>query len=563
MTAPVRKERHIPWFLWMAGAISVVMAALILYPLGYVVWRQLVLQAGAIPGLIAEAIDDGIGGILLQTLLVVGAAVAIATVVGTAFAWLAERTDLGMRGLMRFLPVIPLFVPAIAGAIGWVLLGSPRTGFLNRWMADALALVGIPGVGPIININSYTGLIFVFVIYLIPNVFLTTSSHLRNLDPALEEAARMSGAGLFQTLLRVTVPSIAPAALTGMLLALIMGLSLYSLPVVIGTPARIELLSVHIVDLMISTYPPQTSMALLLCGILVLAISAATWLQWRIVTRGNFATIVGKGGSGAEVRLGIYKWPARLIFVLYLTMSTVLPFVALLIASLQPFWTPAIDFANLGLSHYNEIFVQSRKARSAIFNSLVLGILGGTACMAIACMIAYYIDRKRATVSANAMEVLTKLPGAVSHIVVGIAFIVAFSGAPFYLFGTLTLLFLAYLVLYIPQATLSATAARHQIGPQLTEAALMAGASPGRAYLRIALPLMLPGLVAGWTLLFVLITGDITASAMLSGNRNPVVGFVILDIWAGGSFPQLAALGTVMTVVSSLVVLATMRLTRS
>lgn len=562
LPAAIRSKLPPDGFSALARVVSILAVAVILYPLIVVAYNVFIRGGDTVPSALKAALGADILDVLLSTALIIGSAIVIATVVGSLFAWLVERTDLGMRSLTRFLPMVPMLVPPIAGAIGWVLLASPRSGFLNRWAQQLVGAAGFELTGPIINIYSGAGLVFVFVIYLIPNIFITVSSHLRNLDPALEEAARMSGAGILKTVFYVTLPSVRPAAVAGMLLALIMGLSLFSLPAVIGGPAQIEVLAVRIVHLMITSYPPQTGTALILALVVALVMGGAGWAQFRILRNGNFATIGGRGIGSARVRLGYYKIPAQILFLGYLTASTVLPFVALMVVSLQPFWNPTITLANFGLSHYRTIFVDSSYPHTAIVNSIWLGAVGATIGVALAAIIAFFINANKASPLASIVDSVTKLPGAVSHLVIGIAFVVAFSGPPFNLYGTTAILLLAYIVLYIPQATLSANAAMHQVSRQLTEAALMAGASQGITFLRITLPLMLHSLVAGWTLLFVLMSGDITASAMLAGNRNPVVGFVILDLWGGGSFPQLAALGVVMTVLSSAVVLTTLRLAR-
>lgn len=537
-------------------------AALILYPLAAMVYRVFVAGGAGVGASIRAILASGIGRVLFDTAWVIGSAVLIATLLGSVLAWLVERTDIGLQRLARVLPLVPLFVPPIASAIGWVLLGSSRTGFINRWLQDGLALAGIRLARPLLDIHSGPGLVGVFVIYLIPNVFLTVSSHLRTLDPALEEAARICGAGPFATLRHVTLPAVRPAAVAGLLLALIMGLSLFSLPAIIGGPARIELLSVRIVTLMTAAYPPRTEWAILLALVVAAVIGAASLLQARVLRGGHFATIGGRGVGVARVRLGAWRYPARLVFLAYMAASTVLPFLALAIVSLQPFWVPVVRLSSLSLEHYRSIFIEADYSLTAITRSIGLGVVGASIGIALAALIAAFLRGAQGGPLARLVDLVTKLPGAVSHLVVGIAVLVAFSGPPFDLYGTPALLLIAYVILYMPQATLSATTALYQVDRQLIEAALMAGASAGTAFRRVALPLMRPSLVAGWTLLFVLMSGDITASLMLANNSNPVVGFVILDLWSGGSFPQLAALGTVMTLLGSLVVLLTMRLSR-
>jgi iron(III) transport system permease protein len=148
-------------------------------------------------------------------------------------------------------------------------------------------------------------------------------------------------------------------------------------------------------------------------------------------------------------------------------------------------------------------------------------------------------------------------------VVIAVAMVLAFSGVPFNLSGTFTILVLAYMVLYLPQAFVQATSAFVQVGDTLREAAGVAGAGPGRIFRSVLLPLMAPGLAAGWALVFVMMSGDVTASTMLAGPNTPVVGFVIINEWETGTFAGIATLAVIITLVSSAVVLAVLRTARA
>jgi len=108
--------------------------------------------------------------------------------------------------------------------------------------------------------------------------------------------------------------------------------------------------------------------------------------------------------------------------------------------------------------------------------------------------------------------------------------------------------------LYLPQTSIAADAAVATVGKELGEASGVSGARQWKTFARIYLPLMLPGLVGGFALLFVRIIGDLTASAILSGTDNVVVGFRMLEVFNGGSYATLAALSTVLVVISGVVV---------
>jgi iron(III) transport system permease protein len=187
-----------------------------------------------------------------------------------------------------------------------------------------------------------------------------------------------------------------------------------------------------------------------------------------------------------------------------------------------------------------------------------MGVFGATVAMLGAAVLVLY-GRGAPVRTQMAIDGITALPATVPHTVVAVGVVLAFTGGIFRLHGTLTILMLAYMLLVIPQAVRSARSALAQVGNDMVEAAQMAGATPFTTFRRIVVPLMLPGLMAGWVMLFVLISGELTASALLSGTGNPVVGLVLLDLWENGSFPQLSAIALIMTVLDSVVVLAVMR----
>lgn len=549
--------------LILAGALTVAVAFLILYPLAGMLTSLFLGEEGAGLGAFAEASAlPGLAETLRNTGIVLAASTLLAVVLGSGFAWVNERSDARIGWMTEILPIIPLLVPPIAGAIGWALLGTPNAGFLNVVLRDVLGWFGIVvETGPL-NVYSWYGLIFVYTLYMVPHVYLTVAAGLRNVDPSLEEAARSSGSGPWRTVLRVTLPSVKPAIIAGTLLALVIGLALYSVPVIIGTQARIDVLAVTIVRLLTVQFPPQTEVAVVLGLILLVVISSIYLLQVRVLRRSRFATIGGRGQRQARVRLGWWRRPAQALMLTYVVLTSILPLAGLLLVSLQSFWSATIDWSSLSLASYYEVIVDRRQTQLALRNSLLLGVLGATAAVLAAALIAYAVRLYLAGPLRTVVNGVTKLPGAMSHIVIGVAFVAAFAGPPFQLAGTVLLLFLCYIVLYMPQASVSAESALAQIGGELPEAARVFGASPGRTLRRVVLPLMVPGLAAGWALVFVLMSGDITASVMLAGTRNPVVGSVTLDLWTNGTYPQLAALSVVITIASSVVVLTSMRLAR-
>jgi iron(III) transport system permease protein len=541
----------------VTGVIAIVISAIVLIPLVIMVVRVFFPDGGFSLSAFTGAFGLGVGTTILNTIAVVLASTAISLVVGSLFAWFTERTDASFGFVSEALPVIPMMVPPLAGAIGWVLLATPGPGFLNAAIRGILGVVGIDlgTTGPF-NITSWAGLIFVYTLYLLPQVYLVVAAGLRNLDPALEEASRLSGASVWRTLRTITMPAMAPSLGGAFLLALVSGFALYSVPVLLGPAAGIDILSVRIVRLTTLTFPPELGTAIVLGMVMVVFVGGASLLQRRIQRAGRFAQIGGRHGSQTIVKLGAGKWPARVMIVLYLAATSVLPLLALILVSLQPFWTPSIKVEFLNFSSYLQIFSGITPAKQSLLNSLLFGVLGATVTMLVAALLAYYSQRHPRFFLARLAGFSTKVPATVSHVVIAIGLIVTFAGPPFRLQSTFLILFIAYLILYLPQASVTAGAAVTQLGTALPEAALLSGASQTRTFRTIVLPLMAPGLIAGWVFVFVLVSGDLTASFMLAGTATPVVGQYMLDLASSSTYPALAAMGVIISIVSSTVSLS-------
>jgi iron(III) transport system permease protein len=554
-------------FIILAGTLATLITVLILYPLGATVVRVFFFSGDSLVSTLNAAIGEpDLGKVLWNTAVIVGGSVLVATGIGTTLAWLSERSDASMGWATRALPMVPFLVPPIIGAIGWTILTAPKSGYLNLIIRGIASWFGVAiSTGPLSPYN-WSGIIFVYTLYLVPLVYLPVAASMRNLDSSLEEASTISGASPWRTLRCVTLPAIKPSIGAGALLALIFAFSLYSVPSILGSVPRIEVLTIRIVRLM-GVFPPQIAAALVLGMMMIAVIITGLWLQRRILSKSRFATIGGRGARSTIVALGRWKWPSRILMLSYFLVTTILPFIAIVLLSMQPFWSSVIRWNNVSLRNYDDVLggVSSvgRTARYALLNSLSLASIGATGSIAISAVIIAFTHRHWGNPLARLTEASTKLPGAVSHVVIGIAFIGALAGPPFRLSGTLTILLLAYLVITMPQASFIAGTAYAQIGKDLSEASFTSGASEARTFAKISAPLMIPGLAAGWATVFVLMVGDVTTSTMLASPGRPVVGYQMLDLWTFGELPTLATIATLFTLLSCVVVLGALGLSRT
>lgn len=547
-TAAQRRWRPIAW---VANLLLAGIAFLMLYPT-----LQLVgLAFGGGESFAGEGIGAGIGQVLWNTFVMVSCASLIALVFATGLALIAERTDGGLKGIGNFMPVAPLMLPSVTGVLGWVVLFDPRIGFVNialRWFTgDQLS----GGFGPI-NIYTMEGLIFALSVHLVPAIYLITSAALRSLDPALEEASRVSGAGPVKTWLRVTLPAIRPSIFEAWLLSIINGIAIFAVPAILGTAGRIEVVSTRIYKYFME-FPANEKAAITLAFGMLLVIFALRMIQWKFLPNGRQATIGGKGARHTPTRLGRLKYLTRGIFVGYILISLVFPLVALFIVSLQPFWSLNFALDYLSFNNYVTVLTVNPATTRALANSLVLALCGATLIMMIAGFLMLYANHFADTLPRfkeprffkkgyrALVDIFTTMPATFPHTLVGVAFILAFARWPFDIYGTIWILFLAYLLMELPYASTAARSAAVLVGKELSESSRVFRAGEGTTMRKILLPLSMNGLAAGWLLVFIHMLGEVTASAILSGSGNSVVGAVLLDLWENGSFPLMTAFALV------------------
>ncbi|WP_241383745.1 ABC transporter permease [Rhodococcus sp. CH91] len=547
----------------VTAVVTLVLCLLLLYPLTIMVWRTFVLGGDVIGFDDLERVftDPRTRSAVTNTAVILFTAGPLALVVGGMLAWLNERTDARFGLVGELLPIASLLVPPIAGSIAWTFLLSPNSGFVNVLIRDVLGAIGIHlGSGPV-DIFSWYGVILAYTAYMVPYAYLPLAASLRSLDPALEEAARMSGSSPLRTFVTVTLPAVKPAALSAVFLVTVVCLGIYSVPSILGTRSGIDVMSTRIVQSMKFSYPPDTRGALLLGLVMLLVIGVVWLLQARSARSGNYARISSRGQSDAVVSLGRWRTPARLAMIGYLLLMSVIPLVALLFVSVQRYWTPDVKWDELGLQNYRALLSSSGPAGEALRNSLWLGTVGSVVGVLAAVFAALYLYRSTSRLARVADGVL-KLPGNMSHIVLAVAFVLAFAGDPFRLGNTRWLLLIAFIAVYLYQAVLQSSDALSRVGDDLTDASYTSGHGEGRTLRWIILPLMAPGLVSAGILFFVHIIGDVNAAAILAGSRNPVVGSTLVDLYEGGDHAQLAALAGILSLISVAFVLAALSLAR-
>jgi len=542
--ARLADKRSFPIFPGVVLALTALVAFLVVYPLLRMVVRGAQETGGS--GLIELVNEPWFPGLLRDSIGVTLLASVCAVIVATLLAWINERTDATLGSIGGVLPLIPLFLPSVAMAIGWVMLAAPKTGFLNGlmpWVPEASQL----------NIYSVPGLVFVYTLTLVPYAYLPISAAFRTIDLSREEAARVNGAGNVRVFFNIALRSVAPAVAGAFVVVAIVAFALYSVPVVIATRADIDIISVRLVRAVTQEYPADLDTALGLSLFMFVALVLLWVAQQRVLSGGRFTRVGERTEGASRTRLGGWKWLARAAVIGYVLASSALPVLALILVSFQTYWNPSILGADYTLANYASV-LGNRVAQRSLLNSLLLGLLVGIATIISGIAVLLFREATKNRFLSAVVDGVAKVAGIVSSTVLGVAFILAFAGPPFSLGSTVWILVIAYLVVFLPHAVINLESSRAQIHTSLTEAAEVNGATLWRTLRSVVLPLMIPGIFATWALLFVLMTGELSLAVLLSTPRTPVVGLQLRDYWEQGSFTNVAVLSVLMTVIAAVVV---------
>lgn len=529
--------------LWLQLLAALLCAALVLVPMAMMVYGSFRTARPGEPGILTLANYQRLAQprfalSLLLTCLVALAVALGATVIGFLLAWVVTRTDTPFRGTIEILAVVPFFITPFLGALAWIILAAPERGLLNHYLMRVLGIDRIP-----FNIYSYGGIIWVLTLFLIPVPFLLAAGTLRNMDPSLEESSRVLGVGSLQTLRRVTVPLMLPSILSGFLLAFILAAENFGVPILLGPPAQIYLLTTRIYEL-VAVWPADYNMGAALSMVLLAVVMFSVLAQrWMLGSR-QFTTVTGKGFRPSLIELGRWRYFTLGCCLLYLLIAVGLPYCALAVLSLSRTWTGVIDPAYLTLRQYRWILFEYPEGMRAIKNTFIVATVGATVALSLAVLIAYIVQRSELRLR-KVVEYLAMAPLGIPGLVIGVGLLWTYVYLPMAIYGTLLVLILAYTTRYLPYGVRSISSALLQIGRELEEASRATGASWLYTLWKVTVPLLRPAIVVGWITLVVIFFREISASILLFSPGNQVVSVALFTMWNEGLFVEAAALGLI------------------
>lgn len=474
---------------------------------------------------------------------------AIGMVIGTALAWLVHRTDLPFRGLFITVILFPLVVPTVLGVLAWALLLDSRIGLVNRFLQWLLPI----SEGPF-DVYSLTGMIVIRGIMDVPLVFLWLWPAFKAMDPTLEEAAAVSGTRPSRSTWTITLPLMRPALLGTFLISFILSLDDLGVPILIGVPARVNMLATE-VYLATMTFPSDVTYASVNATLLLIISIALTMLYLRMTSRTDgFAVVRGKNYRPRRIPLGRWRWVVTCGAGALVGVTMVLPFLMVVWVSLTPYvQAPSWEgLGNLTTRWYTAVRNDPVAVRG-FKNSAVLGVGSAVVVLTLGLVVAWVSIRTRSR-ARKALDILAFTPIAIPGLVIGLALMWLYLELPFRVYGTLLILGIAYVTRLIPYGVRLLSSGLMQIHPELEEAASVAGSGWLKTMRTVAIPLLRPAFISGFAYVFIRAYMELSSSLFLFSFRNEPFSIVAFGYWQGGSTSKTAAYGIMALVMVAAIV---------
>jgi iron(III) transport system permease protein len=455
---------------------------------------------------------------------------------GVFLAWVVNRTNTPLARLINIITLGRIVIPGILITVSWIFLASPSIGILN-------AMIGVRGF---FNMYSFWGMVWVHALEMTPLAYLLLAAALQSMDPRLEEASSVAGAGNWTTLVRVSVPLVLPAVGAAVLLLLVYAIENFEVPLLLGGRAHVRLYTTEIFYNTARTPTDWGLSAAYAMAILVLSIVLLAGYFRLVRHNERYQTVTGKDFRPRRIDLGAWRYLTCAIALFLVFIITGLPFLVVLYASfLARYQPPSLQaLETMTLENYREILNDASYSLHSLWNSTLVGLGTATVVILLVSTMSYFTNKTRVP-GRRLIDFLGFAPIAVPSVVLGTAFLWFYLLVPIPILGTLVIIGLAYVTRYMAVALRFVSTSMVQIHSELEEAAIVAGGRWLTNFRRVYLPLLRPGLMAGWFWVMVHAYRELTIALMLARSQNRTAAVVIFDLWDNGSFPQLSAFGVI------------------
>jgi iron(III) transport system permease protein len=425
-------------------------------------------------------------------------------------------------------------------------MATPSIGYLNGllrlfpWWSDT-------STGPL-SVYSFPAIVLITGLALVPFVVVYVSSALDQMDGSLIEAARVFGAGMTRTYVRVVLPILRPSIVYATIIIMLLGLGQFTAPLLLGVQQGVNVITTEIY-IQASAAPPAFASAagwalpLIVFGFLML------WVQsHQLAARRRFVTVNARGASGSLRPSAWYAVP----LILFVVVAVVIPLLGITFVALSPFWSARIPWTNLTFDVIKEVLLDPEtlsSIKTTLLTSSIATVIAGILGYAVACYLV--IGRHEIFQSKKVIEGVVNLPVTIPSTVFGIGVLLLYAGPPFRLYGTYVIFILTYSLLILPHMIRIVMAGLIALGPSVIEAARVAGAHTLFLHRRILFPLLRRQVAGGAAISLAILSHEFGASVLVRSTGSQVMGTRLYELYNSGLYPSVAAMALIMTFVTA------------
>jgi iron(III) transport system permease protein len=471
----------------------------------------------------------------------------IALIFGGLVAWLVERTNAPFKAFAYLTAIISLGTPFVLYVVAWLFLLGP-SGPLN----SLLTSYGFARF----NVSSMSGMILVEGFLWSPLAFLLLSAVFQQANADYEEAARMCGAGVLRTLIRISMRLALPAFLSVALLIVIRSIEAFEVPALVGLPGNVKVLTTNIYLDMKENLPPDLGYPSAFSVVLLLLAGGLISLYTRISRHASrYHSVTGRGFRTRVFDLGPARHLGGAVILFNFLLVLAAPTAGLVWLALMPFAQNITlrGFSLITLDNFRSV-LHSTFYIDLVWQTLLMSAGAATSVMVLTTIAGWLAVRRRP--GGWLLDQLATAPLIFPGIVLGVAMMQIYLAVPFPIYGTLWAFIPAFTIRYLPYGMRYAVSGMLQIHPELEEAASVAGSSLRMMLRRIIVPLATPALVAGWLFIFLMAARDLSLSVILASPSAQPVSVAMFDLWSNGQGTELAAFGLVWTAIMTVVAAA-------
>ena len=544
--ASFRNVQLSKWVIWIP--FGIILAALVAAPILSVVLTSFRSESSSLsPDNYIQVFASARNWRAIWHTAVMGIAVVVVCILLAApAAWLVARTDIPAPGFIRLSIISAFVIPPYLLAVGWILLGGPNAGLVNRLWTSLTGAASGP-----IDVFTFEGLVFVMAAHLFSLIFVFTSNALEYVPSELEEAAAILGATRWQTFWSATFPLVMPAFLSAIIITFLQAIALFAVPALIALPAKYSVLSLQLYQFF--EFPPRVGEAAAYSVPLLALTAMLIWLQRRILGRRGYTTIAGKGGRRQLTRLGVLRWPLFVLMTLLLAATTFAPTLVLVIAAFSKAWALGFSPGNTTLDNFRYVLFEHTTALRSLTNTAIFATAASVIALAIAFTAAYMTERKLVPFS-KALAMLCMTPIVIPGLILSIGFYATYAGPPFLLYGSGLILILAFTTRFLPLAFANSVAGLRSVDADMEHAVRILGGTRFTAIRAVTAPILKTNLFSGFILLFVPASQEVATAVFLSAPATVVTSVVLLNMTEEGNISQVAALGTILLALTLIVI---------